>query len=66
MFVMNPAYPGVGTMVATEVKILDSKLSEISENAPPRTFFFPKLSLERWISIAFARTFLSIHLARQY
>ena len=61
---MSPASPGVGTKVATGVKILDYRLSKGSENAPPRKFCFPKLSLESWISIAFARTFLSIHMTR--
>ena len=43
---MSPASPGVGTKVATGVKILDYKLSKSLENAPPRKFCSPKLSLE--------------------
>ena len=45
-FVINPVYPGGGTLVA---KILDFRLTESQKNAFSNTFCSPKLSLGSWI-----------------
>ena len=60
-FVMKPVFLRGSTMVLTGGKILYFRVFESSKNELSRTFCSPNLSIESWILIVFARTFLNIH-----